>query len=289
MTGQKIDGKIVAESVKDRVRAAVLELKKDSIYPCLATVLVGDDPASSSYVTSKQRDCAEVGIATKDHRLPATLKQDDLEGLLDVLNNDMSVHGILVQLPLPGHLDEFSAISKISPIKDVDGLSPYNIGLLSSGRALLKPCTPSGIMELLDYYKIDVTGSHAVIINRSNLVGKPLYHMFLERNATVTTCHSKTRDLGALCRQADIVVTAVGDRAKFALTREMVKDGAVVIDVGTSRLDGKLAGDVDYESVINKASYVTPVPGGVGPMTRAMLLKNTVTAASISKGIGKHS
>jgi len=286
LTGQKIDGIAVANSVKDRVRAAVAELKKEGIEPCLATVLVGDDQASASYVTSKQKDCAEVGIATKDHRLPQTFSQKELESLIDLLNNDNTVHGILVQLPLPKQLDEFGVITKISPIKDVDGLTPYNMGLLASGRALLKPCTPSGIMELFDFYKIDISGKHVVIINRSNLVGKPLYHLMLEKNATVTTCHSKTRDLKSLCLGADIVVSAVGNRSRFTLTQDMVKEGAVVIDVGTSRLDGKLAGDVDYDNVIKKASYATPVPGGVGPMTRAMLLKNTVTATSISKGIG---
>ena len=285
MTGQKIDGIAVANSVKDRVRAAVAELKKDGIEPCLATVLVGEDTASASYVTSKQKDCAEVGISTKDHRLPQTFSQKELESLIDLLNNDTTVHGILVQLPLPEQLDEFAVITKISPIKDVDGLTPYNMGLLASGRALLKPCTPSGIMELFDFYKIDISGKHVVIINRSNLVGKPLYHLMLEKNATVTTCHSKTQDLKSLCLGADVIVSAVGNRTKFTLTQDMVKEGAVVIDVGTSRLDGKLAGDVDYDNVIKEASYATPVPGGVGPMTRAMLLKNTVTAASISKGI----
>ncbi len=285
MTGQKIDGIAVANSVKERVRAAVAELKKDGMEPCLATVLVGDDPASASYVTSKQKDCAEVGIATKDHRLPQTFSQKELESLIDMLNNDDTVHGILVQLPLPEHLDEFGIITKISPIKDVDGLTPYNMGLLASGRAMLKPCTPSGIMKLFDFYKIELSGKHAVIINRSNLVGKPLYHLMLEKNATVTTCHSKTRDLRSLCLGADVIVTAVGNRERFTLTQDMVKEGTVVIDVGTSRSDGKLAGDVDYDNVIKKASYATPVPGGVGPMTRAMLLKNTVTAASISKGI----
>lgn len=285
MTGQKIDGIEVARDVKQRVASAVAELKKDGIEPCLATVLVGDDPASASYVTSKQKDCAEVGIATKDHRLPQKFSQAELESLVDLLNRDSTVHGILVQLPLPDDLDEFAIINRISPVKDVDGLTPYNIGLLSSGRALLKPCTPSGIMELFDHYNIGLSGKNVAIINRSNLVGKSLYHLMLERDATVTTCHSKTHDIKRLCLSADIIVTAVGNRVRFTLTQDMVSDGAVVIDVGTSRLDGKLVGDVDYDNVIKKASYATPVPGGVGPMTRAMLLKNTVTAASISKGI----
>lgn len=285
MTGQKIDGIEVARDVKQRVASAVAELKKDGIEPCLATVLVGDDPASASYVTSKQKDCAEVGIATKDHRLPQKFSQAELESLVDLLNRDSTVHGILVQIPLPDDLDEFAIINRISPVKDVDGLTPYNIGLLSSGRALLKPCTPSGIMELFDHYNIGLSGKNVAIINRSNLVGKSLYHLMLERDATVITCHSKTHDIKRLCLGADIIVTAVGNRVRFTLTQDMVSDGAVVIDVGTSRLDGKLVGDVDYDNVIKKASYVTPVPGGVGPMTRAMLLKNTVTAASISKGI----
>ena len=285
MTGKRIDGILVANSVKERVRRSVTELEKDGIKPCLATILVGDDPASSSYVTSKQKDCADVGIDTKDHRLPRNFSQRELEGHIELLNDDKSVHGILVQLPLQEHMDEFSTITMISPIKDVDGLTPYNMGLLASGRALLKPCTPSGIMELLDFYKIDISGKHVVIINRSNLVGKPLYHLMLEKNGTVTTCHSKTSDLKSLCLQADILITAVGNRKMFTLTADMIKEESVVIDVGTSRIDGKISGDVDYPAVIGKASFVTPVPGGVGPMTRAMLLKNTVTAASISKGI----
>ena len=211
-----------------------------------------------------------------------------MNSLIDLLNKDDTVHGILVQLPLPGQLDEFTTTSRISPIKDVDGLTPYNVGLLTSGRAILKPCTPSGIMEMFDYYKIDLEGKNVLIINRSNLVGKPLYNLMLEKNATVTTCHSRTRNLKEHCLGADIVVTAIGNRTKFVLTEDMIRDGAVVIDVGTARLDGKLVGDVDYDNVIKKASYVTPVPGGVGPMTIAMLLKNTVTAASISREFVKH-
>jgi methylenetetrahydrofolate dehydrogenase (NADP+) / methenyltetrahydrofolate cyclohydrolase len=284
LTGLKIDGVTVANLVKERVRAAVQELKKEKIEPCLATVLVGNDSASASYVTSKQRDCTEVGITTKDHRLPHSFSRQEMNSLLDLLNKDDSVHGILVQLPLPQQLDEFSTITKISPIKDVDGLTPYNMGLLASGKAILKPCTPSGIMELFDYYNISLSGKNIVIINRSNLVGKPLYHLMLEKDATVTTCHSKTKNLKEICLNADVIVTAVGDRSRFVLKSDMIEEGSVVIDVGISRRDGTLVGDVDYENVIKKASYATPVPGGVGPMTRAMLLKNTVTATSISKG-----
>ena len=284
MTGQKIDGIAVAKSVKDRVKIAATLLQEEGVTPCLATILVGENPASMTYVSSKQKACAEVGIKTKDHKLPESFSQKEMNSLIDLLNKDDEVHGILVQLPLPKQLDEFSTTSRISPIKDVDGLTPYNVGLLSSGRAILKPCTPSGIMELFDYYKIDLSGKNVVIINRSHLVGKPLYHLMLEKNATVTTCHSKTRNLKQHCLGADIIVTAIGDREKFTLTADMVPDNIIVIDVGTSRKEGKLAGDVDYENVIKKASFATPVPGGVGPMTIAMLLKNTVTAASMSKG-----
>jgi methylenetetrahydrofolate dehydrogenase (NADP+)/methenyltetrahydrofolate cyclohydrolase len=288
LTGQKIDGITVSTAVKDRVRAAVKELQSSSITPCLATVLVGDDPASATYVKNKQKACADVGITTKDHKLPASFSQKEMNSLIDLLNNDDTVHGILVQLPLPNQLDEFATTSRISPLKDVDGLTPYNIGLLTSGRAILKPCTPSGIMELFDYYKIDLEGKNIVIINRSNLVGKPLYNLMLEKNATVTTCHSRTKNLKGHCLDADIIVTAIGNREKFVLTEDMIRPGVVVIDVGTARLEGKLVGDVDYDNVIKKASYVTPVPGGVGPMTIAMLLKNTVTAASISREFVKH-
>jgi len=284
LAGQKIDGTLVANSVKDIVRQAVSELKKDGIEPCLGTILVGDDPASAIYVKSKQKACTEVGITTKDHKMPSSFSQQEMNALIDLLNRDNSVHGILVQIPLPEQLNEFAITSRISPIKDVDCLTPFNIGLLVSNRAILKPCTPSGILELFDYYKIDLAGKNAVIVNRSNLVGKPLYNLMLERDATVTMCHSKTRNLKEHCQRADIVITAIGDRSKFVLTADMIKDEAVVIDVGTARLDGRLAGDVDYENVMKKASYVTPVPGRVGPMTIAMLLKNTVTAASNSKG-----
>lgn len=285
MTGQKIDGILVANTVKERVRKAVQELKSEGITPCLATILVGEDLASATYVKNKQKACTDVGIVTKDHKLPKAFSQKEMNSLIDLLNKDDSVHGILIQLPLPEQIDEFSTLSRISPIKDVDGLTPYNIGLLASGKAFLKPCTPSGIMEMFDYYKIDLVGKHVVIINRSNLVGKPLYHLLLEKNATVTTCHSKTNDLKEHCLKADILITAVGDRTKFTLHEEMIKKGAVVIDVGICRQNGKIMGDTDYDKIIKKASFATPVPGGVGPMTVAMLLKNSVTAASISKSL----
>lgn len=287
MVGTKIDGVLVATVVRERVKKASDELKTQGIHPCLATVLVGDDPASATYVRNKQKACAEVGILTKDHKLLSTITQKDLSELIDSLNQDNSIHGILVQLPLPKHLDEFETTARISPLKDVDGLTPHNVGLLAMKKAILKACTPSGIIELFDYYQIELEGKNVVVINRSNLVGKPLYHLLLERDATVTTCHSKSRELEKICKAADIVITGVGDRARFVLTPDMIKDGAVVIDVATTRLDGKLAGDTDFDKIIQKASYASPVPGGVGPMTIAMLLKNTVTAASMSKSFGR--
>lgn len=286
LTGKKIDGLEVAKSVKERVRKSVEELKKQGVEPCLATILVGDNAASATYVRNKHKACQEVGIITKDHNPSKSISQNELNELIDSLNSDSKVHGILVQLPLPDKLDEFAAISRISPIKDVDGLTPHNMGLLSMGKAILKACTPSGILEMFDYYDIDLEGKTVVIINRSNLIGKPLYHMLLEKNATVITCHSKTKNLKEISKNADIVVSGVGDRTKFVLTPDMIKEGAVVIDVAISRIDGKLTGDADYEKIIEKASYATPVPGGVGPMTVSMLLRNTVTAASLSKGLG---
>ncbi len=285
MVGTKIDGVLVAASVKDRVRKAVSELKSQGIEPCLATVLVGDNQASATYVKNKHKACAEVGIITKDHKLPATTSQDEMNELLGTLNSDDSIHGILVQLPLPKQIGEFETTSRISPIKDVDGLTPYNVGLLSLGKAILKACTPSGIIELFDYYNIDLEGKNIVVINRSNLLGKPLYHLLLQRNATVTTCHSKTKNLQKICQDSDIIITGVGDRTRFTLTPEMIRDGAIVIDVATTRHNEKLVGDCDFDKIIQKASFASPVPGGVGPMTIAMLLKNTVTAASLSESI----
>ena len=283
MSGTKIDGLAVSAVVRERVKKATDELKSQGIQPCLATVLIGENPASATYVKNKQKACAEVGIKTKDHKLPSTITQTELNSLIDTLNHDKEVHGILVQLPLPPQCNEFETTSRISPLKDVDGLTPHNAGLLSMKKAVLKACTPSGIMELFEHYSIPLEGKNIVIINRSNLVGKPLIHMLLEKNATVTIAHSKTKNLANTCKNADIIITGVGDRTKFTLTPEMISDGTIVIDVATSRLDGKLVGDCDFEKIIQKASFVSPVPGGVGPMTIAMLLKNTVTAASMSK------
>jgi len=289
MTGIKIDGIVIAQSVKDRVKKAVEELKTQGITPCLATILIGDDPASTTYVKNKHKACEEVGIITKDHKLDANTTQAQLNDIIENLNRDSAVHGILIQLPLPKQLDEFVTTSRISPLKDVDGLTPHNTGLLAMKKAALVACTPSGIMEMFDYHEIDLDGKNIVLINRSNLVGKPLYHLLLEKNATVMTCHSRTKNLTKLCQSADVVITAVGNRNKFTLTPEMIKEGAVVIDVAISRFQEKLVGDSDFEQIIKKASFATPVPGGVGPMTVAMLLKNTITAASLSSQIGRQS
>tara|TARA_Y100000782_G_scaffold64983_1_gene71049 strand:+ start:555 stop:1418 length:864 start_codon:yes stop_codon:yes gene_type:complete len=285
MVGQKIDGIEVSNSVKEILKSAVENLKSNGIEPCLATILVGDNPASAVYVRNKHRASDSIGIKTKDHKLPSETTQDEIDDIIDGLNRSDEVHGILVQLPLPNHLDEFATISRISPLKDVDGLTPQNVGLLSIGKSILRPCTPSGIMEMFYYYKINLEGKKVVLINRSNLIGKPLYHLLLQNNATVITCHSKTTNLNELCQNADIIITAVGDRTKFKLTSDMIKQDAIVIDVAIFRHEGKLVGDADYDDIIQKASWVTPVPGGVGPMTVAMLLKNTVTAASLQKEI----
>ena len=285
MVGQKIDGIEVSNSVKEILKRAVENLKSNGIEPCLATILVGDNPASAVYVRNKHKASDSIGIKTKDHKLPSETTQDELNHMIDDLNRNDEVHGILVQLPLPNHLDEFATTSRISPLKDVDGLTPQNVGLLSIGKSILRPCTPSGIMEMFYYYKINLEGKKVVLINRSNLIGKPLYHLLLQNNATVITCHSKTTNLNELCQNADIVITAVGDRTKFKLTSDMIKQDAIVIDVAIFRHEGKLVGDSDYDDIIQKASWATPVPGGVGPMTVAMLLKNTVTAASLQKEI----
>lgn len=285
LTGTKIDGVLIAKSVKERVKKSVEELKSVGVSPCLATVLIGDNPASATYVRNKHRACEEVGISTKDHKLLASLSQVELNKLIDSLNNDSTIHGILIQLPLPPQLDEFATTARISPLKDVDGLTPYNAGLLAMNKAALVACTPSGIMEMFEFHNIDLEGKLVVMINRSNLIGKPLYHLLLKKNATVITCHSRTKNLSELCQKADIVITGVGDRQKFTLTPDMIKKDAIVIDVAITKKDEKLVGDSEYNDIIQKASYATPVPGGVGPMTVAMLLKNTVTAASLIREI----
>lgn len=278
-----IDGKLVAEKTKQRAAELVARVREAGVEPGLAVVLVGDDPASHSYVRMKERDCADVGIRSFDHRRPAEMTQDALDHLIDECNADPSVHGILVQLPLPAQLDEERALARISAEKDVDGLHPQNLGRLVRGIPGPRACTPWGVMAMLDHYGIDPSGKHAVVIGRSSIVGKPQALMLLERHATVTICHSRTTDLEAVCRDADILVAAVG-RPKM-VTADYVKEGAVVIDVGINRTDEGMVGDVDFNSVEPRASAITPVPGGVGPMTRAMLVMNTARAAAVSAGI----
>jgi len=285
LTGTKIDGLEVAKSVKTKVVEIVNDLKSKEITPCLATIVVGDNPASATYIRNKHKACEEVGILTKDHTLSNDITQEELNALIEKLNQDETVHGILVQLPLPNHLNEFNTTTQILPEKDIDGLTPTNVGLLAIGKAILIACTPSGIIEMCKYYNIELEGKNITIINRSNLVGKPLFHLLLQNNATVTTCHSKTKDLKQICLNSDIIITGVGNREIFKLTPDMIKQEAVVIDVATTRYEGKLVGDTDFLDIIEKALFASPVPGGVGPMTVAMLLKNTVTAAALSKGI----
>jgi methylenetetrahydrofolate dehydrogenase (NADP+)/methenyltetrahydrofolate cyclohydrolase len=285
LTGTKIDGLEVAKSVKTKVIRIVNDLKSKEITPCLATIVVGDNPASAIYVRNKHDACEEVGILTKDHTLSNDITQEELNDLIEKLNQDETVHGILVQLPLPNHLNEFNTTTQILPEKDIDGLTPTNVGLLAIGKAILIACTPSGIIEMCKYYNIELEGKNITIINRSNLVGKPLFHLLLQNNATVTTCHSKTKNLKQICLNSDIIITGVGNREIFKLTPDMIKQEAVVIDVATTRYEGKLVGDTDFLDIIEKALFASPVPGGVGPMTVAMLLKNTVTAAALSKGI----
>lgn len=273
-----IDGNAVAKAVRDRAAASASELASRGVRPCLAVVLVGDDPASASYVRMKERDCAAVGIESRDHRLPEGTTQVELDALIDSLNDDRSVHGILVQMPLPSHLDQESVIERISPEKDVDGFHPESLGKLVRGLAGFRACTPAGVMEMLKAYDIDPAGMRAVVVGRSTIVGKPMALLLLEANATVTVCHSRTADLRAVCKEADLLVAAIG-RARM-IDASYVKPGAVVIDVGINRTDDGLVGDVDYDSVEPVASAITPVPGGVGPMTRAMLMVNTVAAAA---------
>jgi len=278
-----MDGKMVAAQVKKEVAVRVRELEQHGIIPHLSTVLVGDDPASASYLKSKHKACEEVRIRSENHCLPVHATQKELENLIAKLNVDSKVNGILVQLPLPGQIDEARTIERIVPYKDVDGLHPINAGKLAAGIEGLVPCTPKGVMRLLSHYKVQVAGRQAVVINRSNLVGRPLSMLLLNQDATVTVCHSKTSNLPEVTRTADILVSAVG-RANFRLSGKHVKPGAAVVDVGLARVEGKLRGDADFEEVSRVAKFITPVPGGVGPMTVAMLLENTVQAAMIQTG-----
>jgi methylenetetrahydrofolate dehydrogenase (NADP+) / methenyltetrahydrofolate cyclohydrolase len=275
MSAQIMDGKAVAARVRAEVAREVAELPGT---PGLATVLVGDDPASAMYVRMKREDSAEVGIESFHHQLGADASADELAGLLRELNADERVDGILLQLPLPGHLDQDRFIALIDPGKDVDGLTSANAGLLVQGHPeAMVPCTPAGVMELLREVDTPLEGARAVVIGRSILVGKPVAQLLLAANATVTHCHSRTRDLGAVCREADVLIAAVG--SPRLVTGDMVREGAVVIDVGTNRTDDGLVGDVDFEAAAERAGAITPVPGGVGPMTRAMLLANTLRSA----------
>lgn len=277
-----IDGKAVSAAVKDEVKEQVDVLKKDGGVPCLAVVLVGDDPASKVYVRNKKRACEYCGIKSLEYILDKTASEQQLLDLIDVLNNEPTVHGILVQLPLPPHINEQNIINAISEQKDVDAFHPANVGRLMTGNPDFLPCTPAGVMEMLKKYNIETAGKDCVIIGRSNIVGKPMAMLMLSANSTVTVCHSKTKNLKEKCLSADILIAAIG-RPKF-VTADMVKDGAVVIDVGINRTeDGKLCGDVDFDEVSKKASYITPVPGGVGPMTIATLMKNTLTAYKLKK------
>ena len=272
-----IDGKVISNEVKERVRLEVEALAKKGINTTLAVIIVGEDPASKIYVSNKKKACEALGIRSLEYALPADTTQEELLALIKTLNEDKSVNGILCQLPLPRHLDETEIINAISPEKDVDAFHPQNVGHIMIGDYDFVPCTPAGIIEMLDHEGISAEGKKCVVIGRSNIVGKPMSMLLLHRNGTVTTCHSRTKELAEICRSADILVAAVG-RAKF-VTADMVKPGAVVIDVGMNREDGKLCGDGDFEAVKDIASAVTPVPGGVGPMTIAMLMQNTLTAA----------
>jgi len=275
-----ISGIEVSSKIKEELIIEIQNLKKRSIYPCLSTILVGNDPASAIYIRNKHRACCEVGIHTNDNKIESSIKEKELIELIKTLNEDKKVHGILMQLPLPDHINQFNVINTIEPQKDIDGLTYYNAGLLLNRKPSFIPCTPLGVMELLKYYNVELKGKDAIIINRSILVGKPLALLLLDKDATVTICHSNTKNLEEKIRNSDIVVSAIGNRKLFTLTADLVRDNAIVIDIGISRANGKVIGDADYEKVSKKVSGITPVPGGVGPMTIAMLLKNTVLAAS---------
>ena len=275
MSAMIMDGKALAAKKKEEIRENAAKLRRQ---PGLAVILVGDNPASQVYVRNKEKDCEECGILCYDYRLPQDATQDQVLELVEKMNNYGAVDGILVQLPLPPQIDERVVLEAIAPDKDVDAFHPENVGRIMQGQAYYKPCTPAGVMELLHEYGIDPAGKHCVVVGRSNIVGKPMAMLLLHEDATVTICHSKTKDLKAQCLQADILISAVGKQN--LITADMVKPGAVVIDVAMNRNDaGKLCGDVDFAAVSGVASYITPVPGGVGPMTRAMLMENTYKAA----------
>ena len=278
---QIIDGKLVSAHIREEIKKDIESIKSQSgITPGLAVILVGEDPASQVYVRNKHKACADVGINSVQIYMPAETTEDELLSKIGELNADSSVHGILVQLPLPKHINEEKIILAISPEKDVDAFHPVNVGRIMTGKYSYLPCTPAGVMTLLDYYKIDISGKNCVIIGRSNIVGKPMALLLLEKNGTPTICHSRTQNLKDITKDADILVVAIG-KANF-IKGDDIKEGAVVIDVGINRLpDGKLCGDVEFDTAAQRASYITPVPGGVGPMTITTLLRNTVTAASV--------
>ena len=280
----RIDGKAVAAEIKAKVAEDVVALKEKGIHTGMAVVLVGDDPASKVYVNNKKKACAEVGIYSEEHLLPKETTQEELLALIEKLNHDPKIHGILVQSPLPKHLDEKLVVEHIDPNKDVDAFHAYNVGRIMIGDFAFLPCTPAGVIELIRSTGVEIEGKECVVIGRSNIVGKPMAMLLLHNNGTVTVSHSRTKNLSEICRRADILVAAVG-RAKF-VTADMVKPGAVIIDVGMNRDEnGKLCGDVDYANVEPLVSHITPVPGGVGPMTIAMPMKNAVSAAKIQNGI----
>ena len=283
-----IDGKVLSQTVRDQIAKQTAELlARSGIKPGLAAVLVGDDPASHLYVKNKEKACEAVGIYVADHKLPASTTQNELMALIDKLNRDAQIHGILVQLPLPKQIDSKVVLDLVSPDKDADGFHPYNIGRLVEGHPVFEACTPKGVIKMIESTGVGIEGKRAVVVGRSNIVGKPVALMLLHRNATVTVCHSKTKDLPAVCRSAEILVVAIG-KARF-VTADMVSDGAVVVDVGVNRTaDGKFVGDVDFEPVSQKAAWISPVPGGVGPMTIAMLLQNTLESAQRAAGKGGH-
>jgi methylenetetrahydrofolate dehydrogenase (NADP+)/methenyltetrahydrofolate cyclohydrolase len=284
VTATILDGKALAQQIRSEIAEQVAEFIEDtSVVPCLAAVLVGEDPGSQVYVRNKQKACELAGIESRLHKLPAETTQDDLLALVTKLNKDADVHGILVQLPLPKQIDETRVLHAVSPMKDVDAFHPENVGRIVQGRPRFLPCTPHGVQELLLRNEIPIAGSHVVVLGRSDIVGKPMAIMLMQRghggDATVTVCHSRTKDLPAVTRQADILIVAIG-RARF-VTAEMVKPGAVVVDVGINRTEAGLVGDVDFEGVKEVAGRITPVPGGVGPLTIAMLLRNTLAAAKM--------
>jgi len=284
MSDKIIDGKLVSEKIRNVIKEKAQRIEKEfSRVPGLAAVLVGEDPASQIYVRNKRRSCEDVGIYSEEHKLSESTTQDELLSLIDKLNNDNKINGILVQLPLPSHINESLVLNSVSPEKDVDGFHPINAGYLFEGQPKFIPCTPHGIIKMLEFYNVEIEGKNAVVLGRSNIVGKPAAILLLQKNATVTICHSRTRNLNEVLKNADIIVAAIG-KAHF-VKKEMVKEGAVIIDVGINRLEnGKLAGDVDFDGVREVCSLITPVPGGVGPMTITMLLWNTLK--SLEESIG---